>query len=73
MRSKAACELDFISAEPLSKNPTSRKLITSPSGSRRMAISFRLISEASALSSSVCNSAKSPFSMPTPVPSAPSG
>ena len=68
---RLGCEEDFIWAEPLSKNPTSRRLMTRPSGSRRMAISLRLISAASAVSSSAC-SAPDRHS-PTPVPSEPSG
>lgn len=50
MRSKAACEAGFISAEPPSKKPTCRTPMTRPSGSRRMAISLRLISAARAVS-----------------------
>ena len=59
---KAGCELDLISAEPLSKKPISRKLTTKPSGTVRSATSRREISGANACCNSCHKEARLPSS-----------
>ena len=62
MQSNAVRDPALIVAEPLSKNPISRKLITSPSGTTRNATSLRAISGANACWSSSRKLVRSPFS-----------